>query len=101
MQTNNSFLHGCLHTFGCVIIALSFVVVLYWGALLMRDKFPENNKPIDNLEAAIHALPDSQLKKNLYTVLASEYAGDSNELTELLMAYSQMKINELENKISR
>ena len=100
MQTNNSFLHGCLHTLGCVIIALSFVVVLYWGALLMRDKFPENNKPIDNLESAIHALPDSQLKKNLYTVLASEYAGDSNELHELLQEYSKIKIKQLEKKDS-
>ena len=100
MQTNNSFLHGCLHTFGCVIIALSFVVVLYWGALLIRDKFPENNKPIDKLEEAIHALPDSQLKNNLFTVLASEYAGDSNELHELLQEYSKIKIKQLEDKNS-
>jgi hypothetical protein len=100
MQTKNSFLHGCLHAFGCVIIALCFVVVLYWGALLIRGKFPENNKPIDKLEAVILALPDSQLKNNLFTVLASEYAGDSNELHELLQEYSKIKIKQLEDKNS-
>ena len=100
MQTKNSFLYGCLHTFVCAVVALSIIVALYWASVLMRDKFPENNKPIDNLESAIHALPDSQLKKNLYTVLASEYAGDSNELHELLQEYSKIKIKQLEKKDS-
>jgi len=49
------------------------------------------------LEVAIDELPDSPLKRNLYTILASEYASDSKELNDILQAYSEMKIQELQN----
>jgi hypothetical protein len=41
-----------------------------------------------------------RLKNNLFTVLASEYTGGSKELSELLQAYSKMKIKEIQNKES-
>ena len=105
MQSKNSFFSGCLQIFVLAIAALSIVVALYWAALLLRDKFPEDKQKevsalLAELETSIHALPDSKLKRNLYSVLASEYAGDSNELHELLQEYSKIKIKQLEDKNS-
>lgn len=91
MQSKNSFISICL-TIGAI----------YCGYLLMRDDPPGDKavNPLDKLEVAIYALPDSQLKSNLFTVLAAEYTSDSKELSELLRAYSQMKIKEIQNKDS-
>lgn len=105
MQSKNSFFSGCLQIFGLAIASLSIVVALYWATLLLRDKFPEDKQKevsvlLAELETSIHALPDSKLKRNLYSVLASEYAGDSNELHDLLQAYSQLQIEKIQGKNS-
>jgi hypothetical protein len=89
-------LAGCYIIFMVLSTALIITVLCFWGAkasLAILD--PED--PIKKLETAIDALPDSPLKRNLYTILASEYASDSEELNEILQAYSQMKIQELQN----
>lgn len=104
MQTKNRFFNGCLIIFGCVIIVLS-IVVAYWTTLLLINKFPEDKQKevsvlLVELEASIRVLPDSNLKRNLYTVLASEYSGDSNELHELLQAYSKLQIEKIQGKNS-
>lgn len=91
MISKNSLVSICL-TIGAI----------YCGYLLMRDDSPEDKavNPLDKLEVAIYDLPDSQLKRNLFTVIAAEYTSDSKELSELLQAYSKMKIKEIQNKDS-
>ncbi len=94
-----SALAGCYTIFMVLSTALIITVLCFWGvkaSLVILD--PED--PIKKLETAIDALPDSPLKRNLYTILASEYAGDSKELNELLHEYSKIKIKQLENKDS-
>lgn len=103
MQKRNIFrlLFGLgLYILSAVISVVGILIIAYWISYPFRGGFNTTNpgEPIDNLETAIHALPDSQLKRNLFTILASEYAGDSKELSDLLKTYSLMKIEELENK---
>jgi len=91
-----SALAGCYTIFMVLSTALIITVLCFWvvkASLAVLD--PAD--PMKKLEAAIDALPDSPLKRNLYTILASEYASDSEELNGILQAYSEMKIQELQN----
>lgn len=90
-----SALAGCYAIFMVLATALIITVLCFWAvkaSLVILD----SADPIEKLEVAIDELPDSPLKRNLYTVLASEYASDSEELNDLLQTYTEMKIQELQ-----
>ena len=90
-----SALAGCYAIFMVLVSALIITVLCFWSvkaSLVILD----SADPIEKLEVAIDELPDSPLKRNLYTILASEYASDSEELNDLLQTYAEMKIQELE-----
>lgn len=55
------------------------------------------NKPLvdEFAEYIVDEMPACALRSNLLIVFGTEYAGDSQELNELLQAFSQMKIQEL------
>lgn len=90
-----SALAGCYAIFMVLATALIITGICFWAvkaSLVILD----SADPMKKLEAAINALPDSPLKRNLYTILASEYASDSEELNDLLQTYAEMKIQKLE-----
>jgi hypothetical protein len=88
-------LAGCYAIFMVLATALIITVLCFW-AVKASLAILDPADPMKKLEAAIDALPDSPLKRNLYTTLASEYASDSEELNDLLQTYAEMKIQELE-----
>ena len=101
MQSKNSLVFRFVNLLGTIATVLSIVVILYWlSVLTKRDELLGNKNPMENLEAAIRDLPDGNLKSNMFTVLASEYAGSSKELTELLQEYTKIKIKQLQQKDS-
>lgn len=51
----------------------------------------------DALIEYAQTLPNGAFKSNLFTVLGADAGGSSEELNELLKAYSKMKISELKN----
>jgi hypothetical protein len=90
-----SALAGCYAIFMVLVSALFITALCFWCVHAIAELlFPRT--PIEKLEAAIDELPDGLLKRNLYTILASEYANDSVQLNQILEAYSQMKIKELQ-----
>jgi hypothetical protein len=50
------------------------------------------------LERDVDRLPDGFLKNNMQIIMASEFAGSSEELNEILRAYAKMKIDTLSRK---
>ena len=53
----------------------------------------------DRLRNLIDSLPDtSPMKVNLIVLLASELNGDSKELSEILMTYTQLKLSEFKKE---
>jgi len=50
------------------------------------------------LERDVDRLPDGFLKNNMQIIMASEFAGSSEELNEILRAYAKMKIDTLTRK---
>ena len=91
-----SALAGCYAIFMVLATALIITVLCFW-AVKASLAILDPTDPMKKLEATIDELPDSPLKRNLYTILASEYASDSKELNDILQAYSEMKIQELQN----
>lgn len=53
---------------------------------------------VDELRRTIEAMPNGPLKSNLYIVLATEYAGESDELNAILDAYAKLQMQLLLNK---
>lgn len=53
---------------------------------------------IEQLTAAIEQLPDGPFKANLYVVLATEYAGDTEALKQILQEFTRMQMEKLQNK---
>jgi hypothetical protein len=90
-------LAGCYCLFLIVCAALLIFVLCYWAVKLSLVILAPDAAPIQQLEEAVDALPDGTLKFNIYTILAAEYAGDSQDLNQILQMYSEMKIKELQN----
>jgi hypothetical protein len=90
-----SVLAGCYAIFMVLATALFITVLCFW-AVKASLAILDPADPLKQLELVIDELPDSSLKRNLYIILASEYTGDSEELNELMQAYSKMKIKELQ-----
>lgn len=63
----------------------------------------EVQKPKDSLASIIdqvEKLPDGPFKRNMYTIIGTEYAGDSVKLNKMLQKYSEEMIKQLEKGIS-
>jgi len=90
-----SVLAGCYAIFMVLATALFITVLCFW-VIEFSLAIIHPTDPLKQLELVIDELPDSSLKRNLYIILASEYTGDSEELNELMQAYSKMKIKELQ-----
>jgi hypothetical protein len=55
--------------------------------------------PLVRLKNLIESLPDNlMIKSNLSIVLGSEYCNSSEELNQILVAFAEHKLKELENK---
>lgn len=80
-----------------LIFSMVAPLILVCICLFYTTKCSHVTTPIQQLKEAVEALPDSLLKRNMYTILASEYAGDSQDLNQILQMYSEMKIKELQN----
>jgi|688.fasta_scaffold469543_4 hypothetical protein len=88
-------LAGC-YTIFMVLVGALFLTVLFFWVVKFTLAIIHPTDSLKQLELVIDELPDSSLKRNLYIILASEYTGDSEELNELMQAYSKMKIKELQ-----
>ena len=88
-------LAGCYAIFMVLVGALFLTFLSYW-VIEFSLAIIHPTDPLKQLELVIDELPDSSLKRNLYIIMASEYTGDSEELNELMQAYSKMKIKELQ-----
>jgi len=88
-------LSGCYAIFIALVGALFLAVLCFW-VIEFSLAIIHPTDPLKQLELVIDELPDSSLKRNLYIILASEYTGDSEELNEIMQAYSKMKIKELQ-----
>jgi len=77
--------------------ACAFVFSLYSAAYLTSrcELNIDTGSKEECLVRAIEQLPDCALKSNCYVVLAAEYCKDSDELSELLNAYAEMKLKDL------
>ncbi len=53
---------------------------------------------IEELKRIIEAMPNGPFKANLYIVLATEYAGDSAALHDILNTFAKMQMEKLQNK---
>lgn len=53
---------------------------------------------IEELKRSIEAMPNGPLKANLFIVLATEYAGDSAALHDILNTFAKMQMEKLQNK---
>jgi hypothetical protein len=63
----------------------------------------EVQKPKDSLASIIdqvEKLPDGPFKRNMFTIIGTEYAGDSVKLNKMLQKYSEEMIKQLEKGIS-
>lgn len=78
----------------CAIIIATLVSVHGY----VQNEYKPASKSIDAdkfAEFVIDEMPDSPLRSNLLTVFGAEFAGSSQELNQILQAYSKMKIQEL------
>jgi hypothetical protein len=48
----------------------------------------------------VEKLPDGPFKRNMFTIIGTEYAGDSVKLNKMLQKYSEEMIKQLEKGIS-
>jgi radical SAM superfamily enzyme YgiQ (UPF0313 family) len=51
---------------------------------------------LHDLIEQVEKLPESTLKRNLYTIIGAEYSGDAAQLNKLLQQYAQRMIEELQ-----
>lgn len=53
---------------------------------------------IEDMKQLIESMPNSALKANFYIILATEYAGNSDELHAILNEFAKMQLEKLHNK---
>lgn len=75
----------------CAIVLLIFVSIF---AFLQDDNYKKTQFNAD-IETQVLAMPESAFKSNMLTVLGAHYGNSSEELNEILQAYSKMKIQEM------
>lgn len=76
--------------------ALLTAAVVAFSSFVSNQQTQINNQLVDEFaEYIVDEMPACALRSNLLIVFGTEYAGDSQELNELLQAFSQMKIQEL------
>jgi uncharacterized membrane protein affecting hemolysin expression len=76
--------------------ALLTAAVVAFSSFVNNQQTQINNQLVDEFaEYIVDEMPACALRSNLLIVFGTEYAGDSQELNELLQAFSQMKIQEL------
>jgi hypothetical protein len=94
-----------------VFLVLSTTCFLYWGlsdkeklvephkkASIVSSQATKNQTTIEQLVVAIAQLPDGPFKANLYVVLATEYAGDTEALKQILQEFTRLQMEKLQNK---
>lgn len=88
----------------CLAIAIGIVAPVY---INITDKQPlsifskTTNTPAKTfleIQNLIDKLPDSPVKGNLMIIIATEYAGNSAELNEILQQFAKMQMEKLHNK---
>lgn len=86
-------------TLGALAGLALFVVV----SLLRAEPEPKQRDVSveDVVDFIVEKMPESYLRKNLLVVFGAEYSESSDELNELLTAYSQMKLDEMEKEKSK
>ena len=85
-----------------VFVAAMLVPVYYNSQSKINQPQPivqlQKTPSIEELKQIIEALPNGPLKANFYIVLATEYAGDSAALHDILNAFAKMQMEKLQNK---
>lgn len=77
----------------CALLTAAFVT---FSSFVNNQQTQINKQLVDEFaEYIVDDMPACALRSNLLIVFGTEYAGDSQELNELLQAFSQMKIQEL------
>lgn len=95
----------------CDLWKPALMAVVFVAAMLapVYLKQPQHKQPqpivhaqkapnIEELKQMIEALPNGPLKANFYIVLATEYAGDSAALHNILDVFAKMQMKKLQNK---
>jgi hypothetical protein len=95
-----------------IVILTTFVAsFLYWRfddnqkvvepikrAAIIDVQQPNLASTVEQLTAAIEQLPDGGFKANLYVVLATEYAGDTEILKQILQEFARLQMEKLQKK---
>lgn len=75
----------------CAIVLAIFVSIF---AFLQDDNYKKPQFNAD-IETQVLAMPECAFKSNMLTVLGAHYGNSSEELNQILQAYSKMKIQEM------
>lgn len=79
--------------FVCAICVAGLVSI---AAFFQDSKRKNTPAPPDiSIEKQVLAMPECAFKSNLLTVLGAHYGSSSEELNQILQAYSKMKIEEM------
>jgi len=99
-----SYISPIVSVVGLVIVSVGILSLLYGN---LYDSEPVDIKPVpvkmaitdhEHLLEYINTMPQGDFKSNLLVVIATEFAGDSDNLNELMLEYARMQMQKLQKK---